>query len=122
MKIKLFALVLVIIGFCQSVSGQVTEAEKNLRAHSADTTTGWKRGGVIAINLAQTSLTNWASGGQNSLATNGIFSAFANYKKGTIAWDNSLDIGYGLLKQGKNSSFRNWLCRIFGHHQYVWRQ
>jgi hypothetical protein len=30
-------------------------------------------------------------------------SLFANYKKGSSVWDNSLDIGYGLLKQGKGA-------------------
>jgi hypothetical protein len=88
------------------LSGQVTEAEKNLRTVTADTTQGWKKGGVFAINLAQTSLTNWAAGGQNSVAVNGIFSVFANLKKDKSRWDNSLDIGYGLLKQGKDNPFR----------------
>jgi hypothetical protein len=85
--------------------GQVTVVEKNLRTQTADTLQGWKKGGVIAVNLAQTSLTNWAAGGQNSFAVNGIFSAFANYKRNKSVWDNSLDIGYGLLKQGKNSPY-----------------
>jgi len=85
--------------------GQVTEAEKNLRTLTADTTQGWKTGGVFAINLAQTSLTNWAAGGQNSVAVNGLFSMFANMKRGKSVWDNSLNVGYGLLKQGKNSDF-----------------
>jgi hypothetical protein len=80
---------------------QVTEAEKNLRTVTSDTTQGWKKGGVFAVNLAQTSLTNWVSGGQNSVAVNGIFSVFANMIKGKSRWDNSLDLGYGLLKQGK---------------------
>jgi hypothetical protein len=106
MKMRFYAVVLILNGICVSTLGQVTEVEKSLRSQSADSTQGWKMGGVFAINLAQTSLTNWASGGQNSFATNGIFSAFANYKKGSIAWDNSLNLGYGLLKQGKNSSFR----------------
>lgn len=80
--------------------GQVTDLEKNLRSQSADTVAGWKKGGVFSINLAQTSLTNWAAGGQNSFAVNGFLSTFANYMKGKSAWANSLDIGYGLLKQG----------------------
>lgn len=81
-------------------SGQVTEAEKTLRAQRADTTQGWKTGGVVGFNFAQTSLINWAAGGENSLAINGMFSGFANYKKGKSVWDNTLDIGYGLIKQG----------------------
>jgi hypothetical protein len=88
------------------LSGQVTEGEKTLRTVTSDTTQGWKKGGVFAVNLAQTSLTNWASGGQNSVAVNGILSVFANLKKGKSRWDNSLDLGYGLLKQGKDVPFR----------------
>lgn len=81
MKLRLFEVVFLCIGLSQITIGQVTEGEKNLRTQSADTTQGWKKGGVFAVNLAQTSLTNWAAGGQNSVAINGIFSVFANLKK-----------------------------------------
>lgn len=100
---KIFAVSLLFTTFSILTHSQVTEAEKKLRTLNADTIQGWKTGGVLAINLAQTSLTNWAAGGQNSLALNGIFSVFANLKKGKSAWDNSLDLGYGLLKQGTDS-------------------
>jgi len=106
MKRKFFT-TLILLSVAASLShSQVTEAEKTLRAATADTTQGWKKGGVFGVNFAQTSLTNWAAGGQNSVAVNGLFSAFANYKKGKSVWDNSLDIGYGLLKQGKDEPFR----------------
>lgn len=94
---------LLLIGLFQSTFGQVADAEKKIRTISTDTIHGWRKGGVIVLNLAQTSLTNWAAGGENSVAANGLFSVFANYKKDKIAWDNSLDIGYGFIKQGKNS-------------------
>jgi Protein of unknown function (DUF3078) len=105
MKTKISTAFLLIIGFSQITFGQVSEGEKNLRIQIVDTTQGWKKGGIVAMNLAQTSLTNWAAGGQNSMAINGIFSGYANYKRGKSVWDNSLDIGYGLLKQGTNSDY-----------------
>jgi hypothetical protein len=83
------------------LSGQVTDVEKTLRTQKADTTQGWKKGGIFNINMAQTSLKNWAAGGQNSVAVGGIFSGYANLVKGKSQWDNTLDVGYGLLKQGK---------------------
>jgi hypothetical protein len=86
-------------------SSQVTDAEKALRAQNSDTILGWKTGGIIRITFDQTSLTNWVAGGENSLTVNGLFSGFANYKKGNSVWDNSLDLGYGLLKQG-NEDFK----------------
>ena len=100
MRTKIFAIVLLSSLFTVITFSQVTEAEKTLRTPVADSTQGWKRGGVFSLNLAQTSLTNWAAGGQNSFAVNGMLSTFANYKQGKTVWVNSLDLGYGLLKQG----------------------
>lgn len=62
--------------------------------------TVWRRGGLLALNFAQATLTNWAAGGQNSIAGNSIVNYFANYKKGNDVWDTNLDLGYGLIMQG----------------------
>ncbi len=105
MKRKFISVIILFSIFSIITFGQVTEDEKTLRTQSVDTTLGWKKGGVIAINIAQTSLTNWAAGGQNSIAFNGLFSVFANLKKNKSVWDNSLNIGYGMLKQGKHADF-----------------
>jgi hypothetical protein len=106
MKAKIFAFLVLFAGLSLLATGQVTEAEKTLRTHSADTIIGWKTGGVLTATVAQTSLTNWVAGGQNSLSINGLFSGFANYKKGKSIWGNSLDLGYGLMKQGKEADFQ----------------
>ncbi|MDP4223841.1 MAG: DUF3078 domain-containing protein [Bacteroidota bacterium] len=100
MKTKSLSTVLLFLLLGYVSFGQVTEVEKKLREVKADTIMGWKKGGVVALNFAQTSLTNWAAGGQNSLSLNGLFSGFATYKQGKSSWDNLLEIGYGLLKQG----------------------
>ena len=83
-----------------SANAQTTEAEKALTKQNADSLDGWKTGGVFAVNLSQTSLTNWSAGGQNSVSVNGLLSVFANLRKGKSTWDNSLDLGYGMLQQG----------------------
>lgn len=62
----------------------------------------WRRGGLFSINFTQVSLTNWAAGGQNSISGNAIANYFANYKRGKNTWDNSIDLGYGLVMQGKD--------------------
>jgi hypothetical protein len=111
MKVKLIAAA-ALIGCAQIVSAQVTEAEASLRKHDSDTTQGWKLGGVASLNATQTNLTNWASGGQNSISINGAFNAHANFKKGKNTWDNTLDLGYGLMKQGEEEDFRKTDDRI----------
>ncbi len=112
MKARTFTASLILLGLVQSAFGQTTEAEKQLKTQTADTLQDWKTGGVIALTLAQTSLTNWAAGGENSVASNGLFSIFADYREDKTAWDNSMDIGYGILKQGKDVAMRKTDDRI----------
>lgn len=73
----------------------------------AQNDTIWRTGGLFAVNFNQVSLSNWAGGGQNSVALNGLANLFANYKKGKIAWDNNLDMGYGIVKQGEEKIRKN---------------
>jgi len=103
MLLKTTIAIIMLVGISNCSLGQIIEAEKKLKTQSTDTTKGWRKGAVTGINMAQTSLTNWAAGGENSIAVNGLFSIFANYKKGKNAWDNSLDLGYGILKQESTS-------------------
>jgi hypothetical protein len=84
-----------------SVYCQITDAEKQLKTQTVDTLLGWKKGGMININTSQTSLTNWAAGGQSSVAVGVLLNLFARNKKEKSLWENFLDLGYGTLKQGK---------------------
>jgi len=68
----------------------------------ADTLEGWHKSGVFSLNMAQASFTNWAAGGQNSVALNGLINLAANYKMDQSAWDNALVIGYGKMLQKGN--------------------
>ncbi len=68
-------------------------------------TTYWKKGGTFGISGTQTSLTNWAAGGQNSVAIGSIVNLFANYKKDKMTWDNNLDLAYGVIRQGNVKNF-----------------
>lgn len=55
----------------------------------------WKLSGVSGLNLSQTSLTNWAAGGENSVSWNLYLNASANYKKDKWSWDNALITDFG---------------------------
>ncbi len=73
-----------------------------IAAASAQEQTGpWKTGGAAGLNFNQVGLKNWSAGGENSLAVNGLLNLFANMKKDKISWDNTLELGYGLVKQGE---------------------
>lgn len=71
-----------------------------------DTTRHWKTGGSTGLNFSQVSLTNWSAGGENSVSSTFLFNVFLNYTKGKSAWENTLDIGYGLTKQGSENMIK----------------
>lgn len=77
-------------------------------AQTTDTKdTSWSVGGIIGITFNQVSLTNWAAGGDNSLALNSLFTGFANYKKDKWAWDNSILMAYGMVQIDKEDLRKN---------------
>lgn len=109
---KLFISILVIVNsfiFAQDVTkddaAKIQAESDKLKAVAVDTAKHWKLGGVISINGQQVSLTNWSAGGSNSISFGGIISVYARYKKGKSTWDNNVDLGYGVIKQGFN---KNW--------------
>ncbi len=102
---KVYLIIAALLAGALMAQGQVTEGEAKLRKQRADSVSGWKTGAVVSVNMNQSALVNWAGGGQNSFGVNGFTSLFANYKRKSASWDNSLDVGYGLLKQGANAAF-----------------
>lgn len=85
-----------------TVSVLLAGIHTDVYSQAADTTEGWHNSGVFALNMSQASFTNWAAGGQNSVALNGLINMAANYKMGVSAWDNALTIGYGKMIQKGN--------------------
>ncbi|MEP6747459.1 MAG: DUF3078 domain-containing protein [Bacteroidota bacterium] len=59
----------------------------------------WKVGGIFNFTFGQTSLSNWAAGGDDlQLNVNGVLNLHAFYAKDRNSWDNSLDMGLGYIK------------------------
>lgn len=96
-KITFFAALLLIASV--SLKSQITDAEKKLKLLETDSVSGWRTGGLTGLNVSQTALVNWVAGGQNSLSLNGLGSIFATYKNSKDVWENTLDVGYGMLQQ-----------------------
>ena len=78
-----------------------TQAEADAEAKKAlkEVDTGdkiWKFSGVTGLNAAATSLSNWAAGGNDNI--NGVIFGRLRllYHKDKIAWDNNLDLEYGM--------------------------
>lgn len=72
-------------------------------AQVADTTY-WKKEGNTGVNMTQVSLTNWAAGGENSIAFDLHFNYSLDYKKEKHLWQNRLELNYGLNKTKSNGT------------------
>ena len=71
---------------------QLTEIEEELDK-------GWNVEGLFSLGFSQISLTNWAAGGESSVAGNTLANIFAGYVRDKLIWTNTLDIGYGLQRR-----------------------
>ncbi|MDN4165961.1 DUF3078 domain-containing protein [Cytophagales bacterium LB-30] len=66
----------------------------------------WTRGGSFNINFSQVNLSNWAGGGQSSIALSGLFSVFANRETKYSLWENRLETALGGIRQEDIGEFR----------------
>ncbi len=96
-------LISILILYSISIFAQETEEKKD---------TLWTPKGVVGVNLSQVAFTNWAQGGQNSLA----FTFFSNFGFHYIGdpwkWRNNLSFAYGRTKLG-NEGYRTNDNEIF---------
>ena len=76
-----------------------TETARSIRKDNDTTRWNWKKGGVYNFNLSQSSLRNWAAGGDNfNMALGSYFNYFILFKKTHQNWDNNLDVNLGFIQ------------------------
>lgn len=57
----------------------------------------WNTSLQTKLDFGQTSLTNWAAGGYNTLSLKTFIDGNANYSKDAMFWNNRLQLDYGFL-------------------------
>ncbi|MBI1183649.1 DUF3078 domain-containing protein [bacterium] len=92
-------LVFLAISLC--VSSQI-QAQDSL----SEETSHWAKSASFGLNVTNVGLSNWAGGGQNSFAIAGLVKAQATYTNNHVTWLNTLESGYGLVRQGDVKQFR----------------
>ncbi len=73
-------------------------------AQNADTTSKWKRSGLVSLTFNQSSFSNWTAGGENSYSFTAVGKYFADYTSGNFSVNNSINLKYGVVK---NESYDN---------------
>ena len=62
----------------------------------------WTMAGSAGITGSQMTLTNWAAGGDPSVAADFQFNYSIDYKKDKMLWQNRLELAYGLNRTESN--------------------
>ena len=100
--ITLSAVILSVAAYAQDAQQAAAEAAKAIdAAQNAEVKVEkpkyWTESLKTQINLGQTSLTNWAAGGDNTVSLAAFIDGNANWKKGDMFWNNRLQLDYGFL-------------------------
>ncbi|CBK67511.1 Protein of unknown function [Phocaeicola vulgatus] len=67
----------------------------------------WVLKGVAGLNLSQTAMSNWSSGGENSVAGNAYLNGSLVHKRGHWLWVTNLAMDYGLAKNKSEGVRKN---------------
>ena len=73
----------------------------------------WTSSVKTQINIGQTSLTNWAAGGDNTFSLAAFIDGNANWKKGDMFWNNRLQLDYGFLYASSKPLLQKNTDRIY---------
>jgi len=85
-----------------------SETSRNIKKDTDTTNWNWKHGGLYNLNVSQSSLSNWAAGGDNfNMTINSFFNYFAYYKKERQSWDNNLDVNLGFVQSTSQGGRKN---------------
>lgn len=104
--VRVFVLLSVIVAMstvpavAQPNTSSISDTLRKGAVSEADSLKPWKVDGNLGLNFSQVALRNWAGGGKNTVAVLGLFSMSVNYGQDVYAWENSMELGYGLTKLG----------------------
>jgi hypothetical protein len=91
--------------FCAKAQNTKTTANSLASYAKTDTVQGWERSGIIGITFGQTTLKNWAAGGDNTVSGDFFLNVSANYLKDKWFWDNNISLQYGMIS---SSAYDHW--------------
>lgn len=99
--------------YCISMQAQVNpgvSADSLSKAATADSLP-WKYRAIVGAGVNLVELNNWTGGGQDAITIRGLFLGSLDYVPDGFSWENDLDVGYSIAKQG-NQMFRKADDRI----------
>ena len=80
-----------------AVEAAKTITEAPVEQQKVKKPSNWTESLMTNIKFGQTSLTNWAAGGDNTVTLQAYIDGNANYKKNDLFWNNRLQLDYGFV-------------------------
>ncbi len=116
--ITLSAVLISLAAYAQDAQQAAAEAAKAIdAAQNAEVKVEkpkyWTNSLKTNVSLGQTSLTNWAAGGDNTVSLAAFIDANANYKKNEMFWNNRLQLDYGFLYASSKPIIQKNTDRIY---------
>jgi len=119
-------LVLLVFGCSSLIAQDLTlvklrnETSRSIKKDADTSNWNWKQGGMYNFNLSQSSLSNWAAGGDNfNMAINSFFNYYTLFKKDRHGWDNNFDVNLGFIQStslgGRKNDDRLDLLSKYGY-------
>ena len=108
-----------------AVGQELTEAQKAAAAAAAAVAEApvveqkvekpkyWEESLKTNIKFGQTSLTNWAAGGDNTVTLQAFIDGNANYKRDKLFWNNRLQLDYGFVYASSKPILQKNTDRIY---------
>ena len=116
--IALSAALISMAAYAQDAQQAAAEAAKAMEAAPAvevkiEKPKYWASSLKTNLTLGQTSLTNWAAGGDNTVSLAAYVDGNANWKKGDMFWNNRLQLDYGFLWASSKPIVQKNMDRIY---------
>ena len=116
--ITLSAALLSLAAYAQDAQQAAAEAAKAMEAApeaevKVEKPRYWTNSLKTNVSVGQTSLTNWAAGGDNTVSLAAFIDANANYKKNEMFWNNRLQLDYGFLYASSKPILQKSTDRIY---------
>ena len=106
------------VAFAQDAQQAAAEAAKEISeapevAPEVEKPNYWTNSLKTNLNFGQTSLTNWAAGGDNTISLAAYVDGNANWVKGDMFWNNRLQLDYGFLWASSKPILQKNMDRIY---------
>lgn len=85
----------------------IEEVDRVENGRAVDTVDYWTTGAKLNLQYSMVNLSNWAQGGENSIALNTTGNLFAKYQRDKVSFQTTMDMAFALQRIGPDAVRKN---------------